>query len=148
MKLHLLYRYHHPSKFTKTSYISTTSPIEIILEKVMFKVARTEGVYSMSLISIVAREDFISVVTDETEDSDTAVEYIKFKEVIPDTAFVAFSGDEEYAKLAVATAENLVLQGLCLKEIAEEIQASFSSGILSFDQSGRDFTAEIGRAHV
>jgi hypothetical protein len=96
----------------------------------------------MSLISLVAREDFISVVTD-IEYTQMVEESVKFKEIIPDTALIAFSGDDEFAKMTAVAADTLVKQGFCLKEIAELIQTSFSSGIFTYQQSGRAFEAVL-----
>lgn len=93
----------------------------------------------MSLISIVAREDFISVVADLGNQQ--MENRVRIKEVIPETAFIAFSGDEEYSSMAAVAAETLVKQGFCLKEIAESIQSSFNSGQFSYEASGRTFEA-------
>lgn len=96
----------------------------------------------MSLISIVAREDFISVVTD-IQDHQMMGDGVRIKEIIPDTAFIVFSGDEEYANMAEDAAYMLVKQGFCLKEIAESIQSSFLQERFSTQESGRAFEAVI-----
>ena len=96
----------------------------------------------MSLISIVAREDFISVVTD-IGNHQMMEDHVSIKVIIPDTAFIAFSGDEEYTIMAEAAAETLVKQGFCLKEIAETIQSSFNNGMFSFQDSERTFEAVL-----
>ncbi|MEH7885267.1 hypothetical protein V7654_13215 [Bacillus sp. JJ1609] len=96
----------------------------------------------MSLISIVAREDFISIVTD-VGNHQRMGDSISIKEIIPDTAFIAFSGDEEYANMAAAAAETLVKQGFNLKEIAESIQSSFNNGSFTFHERERTFEAVL-----
>ncbi|RSD24457.1 hypothetical protein [Mesobacillus subterraneus] len=96
----------------------------------------------MSLVSIVAREDFISVVTD-FGNQQMMGDYVRFKEIIPDTAFIAFAGDEEYACMAMTAADTLVKQGFTLKEIAESIQSSIINKGFNFYESGRGFEAVI-----
>lgn len=94
---------------------------------------------STGLVSIVAREDFISLVTDLGIHQ--MIDDIRFKELIPDTAFIAFLGDEEYAMLAASAAESLVKQGCSLKELAESIQSSINNHMLVMDE--RDFEAVV-----
>lgn len=96
----------------------------------------------MSLISIVAREDFISVVTDIGDHQMMGVSD-RIKEIIPNTAFIVSAGDEEYTNMAEDAADMLVKQGFCLKEIAESIQSSFIQERFSFQESGRGFEAVI-----
>ena len=86
----------------------------------------------MGLVSIVAREDFISLVTDLGIHQ--VIDEIRFKELIPDTAFIAFSSDEEYAMMVASTAETLVNQGCSLKELAESIQSSINNPMLMVDR--------------
>ncbi|MBT2684902.1 hypothetical protein [Bacillus sp. ISL-37] len=93
----------------------------------------------MGLVSIVAREDFISLVTDLG--THQIIDDIRFKELIPNTAFIAFSGDEEYAMMAASAAEILVNQGMNLKELAESIQSSIKSSMLMED--GQPFEAVV-----
>lgn len=97
----------------------------------------------MTHISIVAREDFISVVTDAYEETILVPERFKIREIIPNTAYFTFSGDPEYAEMAVNGAETLIGQGFSLAEIAESLQAVFSSEAMSFQQSGKHFEAVI-----
>jgi hypothetical protein len=96
----------------------------------------------MSLISIVAREDFISVVTD-IGNHKFMEENVRLKELIPDTAFIAFSGDEEYATMAAAAAATLVKQGFSLREIAESIQSAFNNERFTYEVSGLVFEAVL-----
>lgn len=93
----------------------------------------------MGLVSIVARKNFISLVTDLgiQQFSDD----IRFKELIPDTAFIAFCGDEEYAVMAADAAETLIKQGFSLKELAESIQSSITNPM--FLANGRLFEAVV-----
>lgn len=93
----------------------------------------------MGLVSIVAREDFISLVTDLGIQQMT--DDIHFKELIPDTAFIAFSGDEEYAVMAADAAETLIKQGFSLRELAESIQSSINNPLLPAE--GRPFEAVV-----
>ena len=79
----------------------------------------------MGLVSIVAREDFISLVTDL--EIHQMMDDIRFKELIPDTAFIAFSGDEEYTMMAASAADTLIKQGFSLRELAESIQLSINN---------------------
>lgn len=96
----------------------------------------------MSLISIVAREDFISVVMN-IENPQILGETARFKVLIPDTAFIAFTGDEEFSKMTALAADTLVKQGFCLREIAESIQSSYSTGALNYEHCGRQFEAVL-----
>jgi len=93
----------------------------------------------MGLVSIVAREDFISLVTDYG--THQKVDDIRFKELIPNTAVIAYSGDEEYAMMATSAAESLVMQGFSLKELAESIQSSINDLTLMLD--GQPFEAVV-----
>lgn len=93
----------------------------------------------MGLVSIVAREDFISLVTDLGIHQ--MIDGMWFKELIPDTAFIAFSGDEEYTLMAASAAETLIKQGFSLKELAESIQSSINNPMLLKD--GRSFEALV-----
>lgn len=93
----------------------------------------------MGLVSIVAREDFISLVTGLG--THQVIDDIRFKELIPNTAFIAFSGDQEYAMMAASAAETLVNQGLSLKELAESIQSSINNPMLMVD--GQSFEAVV-----
>ena len=93
----------------------------------------------MGLVSIVAREDFISLVTDLGNHQ--MIDDIRFKELIPDTAFIAFLGDEEYAMMAANAAETLVKQGFSLKELAESIQSSINNPMLMMEE--RHFEAVV-----
>lgn len=93
----------------------------------------------MGLVSIVAREDFISLVTDYG--THQKADDIRFKELIPNTAVIAFSGDEEYALMAASAAEILINQGMSLKELAESIHSSIKNSILMMDE--RPFEAVV-----
>jgi hypothetical protein len=93
----------------------------------------------MGLVSIVAREDFISLVTDFG--THQVIDDIRFKELIPDTAFIAFSGDEEFAIMAASAAETLIKQGFSFKELAESIQSSINDPM--FLKDGRTFEAVV-----
>ncbi|WLR57073.1 hypothetical protein LC048_09505 [Mesobacillus subterraneus] len=93
----------------------------------------------MGLVSIVAREDFISLVTDLGIHQ--MIENIRFKEIIPDTAFIAISGDDEYAMMTASAAETLIKQGFSLKEMAESIQSSINNPILMLNE--RPFEAVV-----
>ncbi|NKE04352.1 MULTISPECIES: hypothetical protein [Mesobacillus] len=93
----------------------------------------------MGLVSIVAREDFISLVTDFGIHQ--VIDDMRFKELIPDTAFIAFSGDEEYTLMAASAAETLIKQGFSLKELAESIQSSINNSMLL--NNGRPFEAVV-----
>lgn len=84
----------------------------------------------MGLVSIVAREDFISMVSDIGNEM---YDELKIKELIPDTAYIVFAGDERYSMMAATAAETLVKQGLSLKEIAESIQSAFSNSMEKID---------------
>lgn len=95
----------------------------------------------MGLVSIVAREDFISFVTDLGIHQ--VIDDFRFKELIPDTAFIAFTGDGENAEMVGTAAETLVKQGFCLKEIAESIQASFDYPTVIQKISQRPFEAVL-----
>lgn len=97
----------------------------------------------MTHISIVAREDFISVVTDAFEETISVPDGFKIKEIIPDTAYISFAGDPEYAEMAVDGAETMVGQGFSLSEIAESLEAVFSSEAMSFQQTRKHFEAVI-----
>jgi hypothetical protein len=96
----------------------------------------------VSLISIVAREDFISVVAD-IGNQQMIEDHVRIIEIIPGTAFIAFCGDGEYSSMAASAADTLVKQGFCLKEIAESIQSSFNNGKFSYDVSGRNIEAVL-----
>ncbi|MEH7442127.1 hypothetical protein V7201_07270 [Bacillus sp. JJ1122] len=96
----------------------------------------------MGLISIVAREDFISIVTD-IGNHQLMGDSVSIKEIIPDTAFIAFTGDEEYADMAAAAADTLVKQGFTLIEIAESIQSSFNNGSFTFQECERTIEAVL-----
>lgn len=126
----------------QTSYLSTVFPIEIIFKKGMFEIDCIRGVKYMSLISIVAREDFISMVMNIGKPQIMG-ETVGFKVIIPDTALIAFSGDEEFSKITALAADTLVKQGFNLKEIAESIQSSYSSGTLNYEHCGRHFEAVL-----
>lgn len=93
----------------------------------------------MGLVSIVAREDFISMVSDLGNHQ--MYDDVMIKELIPDTAFIAFSGDEQYIMMAATAAQALVKQGLSLKKIAESIQSSFNNSIERMD--GLSFEAVL-----
>jgi hypothetical protein len=93
----------------------------------------------MGLVSIVAREDFISLVTDHGTHS--KADDIRFKELIPDTAVIAYSGDEEYALMAARAAELLVNQGVSLRELAESIHSSINNPLFMVD--GQPFEAVV-----
>ena len=93
----------------------------------------------MGLLSIVAREDFISLVTDFGIHQ--MIDDLRFKELIPDTAFIAFAGDEEYTMMAASAAETLIKQGFTLKELAESIQSSLNNPMLTME--GRPFEAVV-----
>ena len=93
----------------------------------------------MGLVSIVAREDFISLVTDLGIYQ--VINDMRFKVLIPDTAFIAFSGDEEYIMMAANAAETLIKQGFSLKELAESIQSSINNPTLL--KNGRSFEAVV-----
>jgi hypothetical protein len=93
----------------------------------------------MGLVSIVAREDFISFVTDLGNHQ--IIDDIKYKELIPETALIAYAGDEDYAMMAASAAETLVKQGFSLKELAETIQSSITNPEQMMD--GRNFEAVV-----
>ena len=93
----------------------------------------------MGLVSIVARENFISLVTDLGIHQ--MIDGMRFKELIPDTAIIAFSGDDEYTLMAASAAETLIKQGLSLKELAESIQTSISNPMILRD--GQSFEAVV-----
>ncbi|WP_079509093.1 hypothetical protein [Mesobacillus jeotgali] len=93
----------------------------------------------MGLVSIVAREDFISLVTDLGNHQ--IADDSNFKVLIPDTAFIAFSGDEEFSLMAANAAETLVKQGFSLKELAETIQSSINDPM--FTVFGRSIEAVV-----
>lgn len=96
----------------------------------------------MSLVSIVAREDFISVVADSSNHQSIG-NGVRLKEVIPNIAFIAFSGDEEYSEMAASAAEMLVKQGFNLRETAESIQESLNHLKPASWESGRSFEAVL-----
>jgi hypothetical protein len=78
-----------------------------------------KGESSMSLFSIVAREDFISVVLDCEERYDTKMlERTIFREIIPNQSFFIYTGQVDLGVKTWQLAKTLSLQGLSFKEIA------------------------------
>jgi hypothetical protein len=73
----------------------------------------------MSLFSIVAREDFISIVLDCEESYATKMEERTiFREIIPNQSFFIYTGQVDLGVETWELAKTLSLQGLSFKEIA------------------------------
>lgn len=73
----------------------------------------------MSLFSIVAREDFISIVLDCEESYEIKMrERTIFREIIPNQSFLIFTGQVDLGVETCELAKTLSQQGLSFKEIA------------------------------
>ncbi|MGE6833656.1 hypothetical protein ACQKGA_28290 [Priestia megaterium] len=86
----------------------------------------------MSLVSIIATQDFISVMTDGRISGGTQAErsenYPKFQVLVESKSFIAYVGDKEFAESVVEFAKVLASQGKSIKEIACTIQSRLSRG--------------------
>ncbi|WP_210366866.1 hypothetical protein [Bacillus sp. REN3] len=97
----------------------------------------------MSLLTIVARGNYISVVTECLESNPQInEESVKFLELIPDTAIIVLNGDKDYVGMGADAAATLVQQGFNLKEIADSLQTSFHN-VLNYHVSGREIEGII-----
>ena len=83
------------------------------------KVGNAKGESLMSLFSIVAREDFISIVLDnEASYPSVQPEHTIFREIIPNQSFFLYTGKVEIGEEAWKLAKILAKQGLDLQESA------------------------------
>jgi hypothetical protein len=83
------------------------------------KVGMPKGESSMSLFSIVAREDFISIVLDCEASYDTKMqEHTIFREIIPNQSFFIYTGQVELGIETWELAKTMSFEGICFKEIA------------------------------
>ncbi len=96
----------------------------------------------MSLFSIVAREDFLSLVLDnEASDPIHQLDQTIFHEIIPNQSFFLYLGQAELGKEGWHLAKTLTEQGLDLYEVALVIQHDWQR---KSDVSVKNIEAVIG----
>ena len=81
----------------------------------------------MYLFSIVARENFISIVMDAYQLDSATEESSLIREITPDQAFYIFEGPAIYGELGWDTASRLADSGVPLKEIAAGIAKAWEN---------------------
>jgi len=87
----------------------------------------------MSLFSIVAREDFLSLVLDnEASDPIHQLDQTIFHEIIPNQSFFLYLGQAELGKEGWHLAKTLTEQGLDLYEVALVIQHDWEEDLKSY----------------